>query len=161
MKIQVYINEAKVQLEADPDSKLLAVLRQRGLIRAKCGCQQGLCGACTVLLNNIPIPSCLIPVAAVRDAEIVTLEHFEKTDFYADIKKGFSRAGVHLCGLCDAGKIFMAYQFLAENATLNRTQVYKAISQFDCYCADTETIVKGVLAATNYRREREKKGGQK
>jgi carbon-monoxide dehydrogenase small subunit len=161
MKIQVYINEAKVQLEADPDSKLLAVLRQQGLTGVKCGCLKGLCGACTVLLNNIPVPSCLIPIAAVRDAKIVTLEHFEKTDFYADIKKGFSHVGIHLCGLCDAGKIFMSYQFLAENAMPNRTQVYDAMSQFACYCTDTDTIVKGVLAAVNYRREREKKGGQK
>jgi carbon-monoxide dehydrogenase small subunit len=112
------------------------------------------------LLNNIPVPSCLIPIAAVRDAEIVTLEHFKKTDFYADITKGFSRAGVHLCGICDAGKIFMAYQHLSENSTPDRTQVYAAISQLACYCADTDVIVNGVLMAANYRRERENKGGR-
>jgi carbon-monoxide dehydrogenase small subunit len=161
MKIQVYINEAKVQLEADPDSKLLAVLRQQGLTDVKCGCRQGLCGACTVLLNNIPIPSCLIPVAAVRDSEIVTLDHFVKTDFYADIEKGFSRTGVHLCGICDAGKIFMTYQLLTENTTPDRTHVYDALSQLACYCADTDTIANGVLMAANYRRERENKGRRK
>ena len=161
MKIQVYINEAQVQLEADPDSKLLAVLRQQGLTDVKCGCRKGLCGACTVLLNNIPVPSCLIPVAAVRDAEIVTLDHFKKTDFYADIEKGFMRAGVHLCVLCDAGKIFMAYQLLSGNSSLERVQVFKAVSTLECYCADTDTVVSGVLLAANYRREKEYKGRRK
>jgi carbon-monoxide dehydrogenase small subunit len=95
MIIPVTINDEQTQIDAEPDAKLLTVLRQRGLTDTKCGCLEGLCGACTVLLNNLPVPSCLIPVAALRDASIVTLSHFAKTDFYADIQKAFETAGVH------------------------------------------------------------------
>jgi carbon-monoxide dehydrogenase small subunit len=147
MIIPVTINDEPTQIDAEPDSKLLAVLRQRGFTDTKCGCLEGLCGACTVLLNDNPVPSCLIPVAAVRDANIVTLSHFAKTELYGDIKKGFEKVGVRLCGICDAGKIFAAYHFLTRRERLEFAQVYDVISRLECYCVDTGTIVKGILAA--------------
>jgi carbon-monoxide dehydrogenase small subunit len=160
MKIPVTINGEQIQLDASPEAQLLAVLRQRGLTDVKCGCQRGLCGACTVLLNNTPIPACLIPIAAVRDGHIITLGHFAKSDFYTDIKKGFARAGVRLCGICDGGKIFAAYQLLSSQVPPERQVIYETMSQLVCYCAGLDAIVNGVLAAADFHRERESAGGQ-
>jgi carbon-monoxide dehydrogenase small subunit len=147
MIIPVTINDEQTQIDADADAKLLQVLRQKGFTDTKCGCQTGLCGACTVLLNNLPVLSCLIPVALVRDANIVTLTHFTKTDCYADIKRAFDAKGIHLCGICDAGKIFAAYHLLSSSEWLDKSQVYTEVSKLACYCVDTGTIVQGILAA--------------
>ncbi|MDR3283549.1 MAG: 2Fe-2S iron-sulfur cluster binding domain-containing protein [Treponema sp.] len=158
MKIPVRINGEQIQIDCPPDANLLTVLRRRGYTGVKCGCQKGLCGACTVLLNDLPVLACLVPLAAVRNAAITTLGHFAQTDFYADIRKGFAGAEAHLCGICDAGKIFAAYQLLSNQISgqniPDRDKVSETMSQLGCYCSDLDSLVDGVLAAAAFRRER-------
>ena len=82
MKIPVTINGKKIILDENPDEKLLFVLRKQKLISVKIGCEAGKCGFCTVLLNDKPVSSCLIPVGIVKDCTIETLEYFSKSKEY-------------------------------------------------------------------------------
>ncbi|MDR3311746.1 MAG: 2Fe-2S iron-sulfur cluster binding domain-containing protein [Spirochaetaceae bacterium] len=157
MKIQITINDEPVLIDVKPDTPLVWVLRRQNLLSPKCGCGEGRCGACTVLLNDYPVPSCLVPAAAVRDARIVTLEHFAKTVVYADIQQGFSQAGVRFCGFCNAGKIFAAYELLRRTEKADRAQVIEELSAFSCQCADVSRTANGILIALNIRRRRENK----
>jgi carbon-monoxide dehydrogenase small subunit len=158
MNIPVTINEKQVLADVAPDMKLLLFLRSIGLMSPKQGCGEGHCGACTVLLDDEPVPSCLVPMAAVRNSEIVTLEHFSKTPAYADIQQGFVQTNVYFCGFCNAGKIFAAYQLLKNRGErLERSSIIKGIESLSCHCMDTNRIASGILIAANIRRKRESK----
>ena len=83
------LNSSKVILDAKPSESLLEVLRRQGLLSVKEGCTKGRCGSCTVLLDDRPVPSCVIPVGIVRNASIETLEFFLLTKEGEDITAGF------------------------------------------------------------------------
>jgi carbon-monoxide dehydrogenase small subunit len=158
MRIKLTINDEEVIADVDPDMKLLAYLRGVGLIGAKCGCMTGHCGACTVLLDDEPVPACLVPMAAVWNSTVVTLNHFATTTAYADIQQGFTQAGVYFCGFCNAGKIFAAYQLLKNRSErLEREAIIRTMESFSCHCMDTTRISNGILIAANIRRKRESK----
>jgi len=114
MKIPVILNGEKQILDARPDEKLLPVLRRQGLLSVKMGCTKGKCGSCTVLLDDNPIPSCIIPVAIIKNASIETLEFFLLTKEGEDIQNGFKQAGVNLCGFCSSARYFQTYELLKK-----------------------------------------------
>jgi carbon-monoxide dehydrogenase small subunit len=161
MNIPVTINEKQVLADVEPDMKLLPFLRSIGLMSPKQGCGEGHCGACTVLLDDDPVPSCLVPMAAVWNSSIVTLEHFSKTPEFADIQQGFAQTNVYFCGFCNAGKIFATYQLLKNRgARHERAGIIETMESFSCRCMDTARIASGVLIAANIRRKRESKEAQ-
>jgi aerobic carbon-monoxide dehydrogenase small subunit len=151
MKIPLTLNGSKTVIEAESDEKLLAVLRREGCLSVKCGCGKGICGACTVLLNTKPVPSCLIPVGIVRDCDIVTMEYFTKTEEYQDIMDGFSKAGIHLCGWCNAGKIFAAWSIISSYSRPTRKIINEEVSHLSPCCTDKDTLINGILYAAEFR----------
>lgn len=155
MKIPVILNDKKIVFDAEPNERLMTVLRREKLYSVKCGCEKGLCGDCSILLDDHVVPSCMIPVGMVRDRTIVTLEFFQTFPIYNDIITGFSQAGIHLCGYCTAGKIFTAYEVLNTYYRPDRQQLYNAISTFDCCCTDRDTLANGILYAVAAKHSRE------
>ena len=80
---------------------------------------------------------------------IVTLDHFKKlsTREYECIMDGFDDAGISLCGYCDAGKIFIAYDLIKHNKSLSKEMVLNAVQDLNPCCTDSETLVEGILRA--------------
>lgn len=157
MTITLTINEKKHVISADPSEKLLTVLRKEKLFSVKCGCQKGLCGNCMILLDDNPVPACLVPIGIVRDSKIVTLEYFKNDPCYQDIITGFNQAGIHLCGYCNAGKIFTAYTILKNYYRPTLDQIYSAIKNLDSCCTDFSTLTNGILYAVAEKHAREGK----
>lgn len=171
MKIPVLLNGEKTVLDVPSGKMLLNVLRERGLLSAKCGCFDGegtlkrqFCGACTVLLDGLPVPSCIVPVAIARDSEIITLEYFSQTPSYADIIRGFKIAGVRLCGFCDAGKIFAAEYLLRTSGEIGEQSngglpslktIYDGIAHLMPCCTSMKQLSEGIIHAFNNRVDRE------
>ncbi len=147
MKIPVMLNEVLTVLDEDPAVSLLHVLRKNGQLSAKCGCSQGHCGSCTVLLDDRAVASCIIPLAVVRDATIVTLEHFSKRPEYALIMDSFSKAGIRLCGYCNAGKILATYSLISSWGRPSRQQVCDTVRHLGCPCTERDSLVQGVMYA--------------
>lgn len=147
MKIPVTINKTKIILDEQPDEILGRVLHRNGCSSVKCGCMEGSCGSCTILLNDIPVAACKIPVGLVKDMDIVTLEFFEKSDFYSVIMEGFHKAGIKLCGYCNAGKIFSTYQILRSPKIPTREEIKEHMKHLSSCCTDLETLVNGVIYA--------------
>ena len=154
MIIDFTLNNEKIVVDTNPDTKLSIVLRENAIFSAKKGCDKGFCGACTVLLNNKPIPSCITPISMVRGGSITTLEYFCNTEDYQDIKAGFTSAGVELCGYCNAGKIFEAYEIILKFEKPEKAFISKQVSHFPCNCTETAVLVNGILMAANFRRKR-------
>lgn len=147
MNISVTLNGKKTVFEAQSEESLMSVLHNKTSAHVKCGCLQGFCGACTVLLNNEPVAACKLPVGIIRNAEIITLDYFEKTEEYNNIIKGFAKAGIQLCGYCDAGKIFTAYKILSLNKKVSREEISDYVKFLAPCCTDLDTLVNGILFA--------------
>jgi carbon-monoxide dehydrogenase small subunit len=158
MKIPLTLNGVAITINADPDTKLLEALRKENCVDVKCGCGLGLCGACAVLVNLSPVPACVVPVVAVRNCRIVTLEHYKTFPLYEDIQNGFKQAGVKLCGFCDAGKIFAAHDLITRSEHLSREQVEAALSSLGCRCVEENLLVNAVLYAATFKERRENRG---
>lgn len=145
MKIPVTLNGSKIILEANADESLMKILHKNGCISVKSGCAEGFCGACTVLLEDKPVPACKIPVGIVKNNDIVTLDYFVKTEEYSIIMSGFSKAGIKLCGYCNAGKIFAAYQILKLTKMPTRQEITDYVRTLSPCCTDLETLVNGII----------------
>ena len=151
MNVPVILNGNKTILEAPADETLMSVLRRIGCSSVKCGCGQGTCGSCTVLLNDSPVATCKIPLGIIQNADLVTLEYFERTKEYSIIMKGFELAGIKLCGLCDSGKIFSAYQLVKLNKIPTREEIYEQVRSLAPCCTDLNTLINGIILALEIR----------
>ena len=151
MNVPVILNGNKTILEAPADETLMSVLRRIGCASVKCGCGQGTCGSCTVLLNDNPVATCKIPLGIIQNADIVTLEYFERTKEYSIIIKGFELAGIKLCGLCDSGKIFSAYQLVKMSKIPSRDEIYEQVRSLAPCCTDLNTLINGIILALEIR----------
>lgn len=147
MKLSLTLNGEETVLEARPDERLLDVLRREGLISAKEGCAQGRCGACAVLLDGKPVPSCIVRAGLVSGSSVETLEGFSKSEHYEVIMRGFGQAGIRLCGYCDAGRILTAYSVIATCPRPDRAQLEAATAHMTCCCTESETYLNGIMYA--------------
>lgn len=145
MKIPIILNGSKIILEANADESLMKVLHKNQCPSVKSGCAEGFCGACTVLLDDKPVPACKIPVGIVKNNDIVTLDYFVKTEEYSIIMNGFAKAGIKLCGYCNAGKIFAAYQILKFGKMPTRQEITDYVRNLSPCCTDLETLVNGII----------------
>ena len=153
MTVTFTLNGQEKEFEFLPSETLLDVLRKNSLILQKKGCGKGFCGCCTVLLNDKPVASCKIPAVLARGKEIVTLEYFKKTQEYSDIMKGVKRAGIDLCGYCNAGKIFLAYEIITQPKLATKEEIANVFKTLSPCCTDLDTLVNGVWYTLAYRKK--------
>jgi len=155
MIVKFTLNGNTVFIDANPGERLVYILRRRyGLLGSREGCLSGRCGSCMVLLNGVPVPSCIIPIFQVHDAEITTIEGFRDGDDFADIEKGFLEAGVTTCGYCDSGKILTAHAILAANQRPTKEEIKEAYGGNVCRCTNIDDLVAGVKNAAIILRKR-------
>jgi aerobic-type carbon monoxide dehydrogenase small subunit (CoxS/CutS family) len=132
-----------------PLATLLHVLREElGVTSPKAGCNQGGCGACTVLVDGEPRRSCLTPLAAVEGAEITTVEGLGDPDELSAVQAAFHEHYAAQCGFCTSGFV-MATEALARRAggDVERVEVIEALSGHLCRCTGYVKIVEAATAA--------------
>ena len=113
MKIEFEINGQAMVVDTDPTRRLLDVLRDDlGLLSVKEGCGEGECGACTVLLNNKAVLSCMVMVGQVRGSSILTSEGLVRDNELHPIQRAFVDAGAVQCGFCTPGFVISTYALL-------------------------------------------------
>lgn len=154
MKVLLTIDSDKQTFDVEGSESLRDVLRQNNYTSIKCGCDEGKCGCCTVLLDGIPIPSCKIPIGILHNNDIITLKHFMADNTYKDITQGFSKAGISLCGFCNAGKIFAAGNIISKYANPSDDIIFSEVSGLAHCCTDTETLIKGIKYAIEIHKKR-------
>jgi isoquinoline 1-oxidoreductase subunit alpha len=135
MAITLKVNGVDRQVDVDGDIPLLWVLRDViGLTGTKFGCGRALCGACTVHLNGTPIRSCIMPVEAVGDGAITTIEAIGDTPAGKKIQEAWLDVEVVQCGYCQSGQIMSASALLASNPNPSDADIDAAMSGNICRC---------------------------
>ncbi len=146
--IQFKLNGSTVSLSADSDRKLLWVLRtDLGLMGAKYGCGEGLCGSCTVLVNNEPVRSCQTRLKDIQGKDILTIEGLSKNHALHPLQKAFMEHDALQCGYCTPGMIMQAYALLKKNSRPSPEQIIEGMEGNLCRCGAHTRIVKAVQAA--------------
>jgi aerobic-type carbon monoxide dehydrogenase small subunit (CoxS/CutS family) len=147
--MRLTVNGVEHDVLSPPLTTLLHVLREELVVTSpKAGCQQGGCGACTVLVDGEPRRSCLLPVAAVEGAEIATVEGLGEPDELSPVQAAFHEHYAAQCGFCTAGFV-MATEALRErsNGDIEREEVIEALSGHLCRCTGYVKIVDAATAA--------------
>lgn len=147
-KITLTVNGKPVTKEVEPALTLLRFLREHlQLTGAKEGCGQGECGACTVLVNNQPVNSCMIPVVSVAGCEITTIEGLGKDGQLDPVQEAFISEGAIQCGFCSPGAIMSAKALLLRNPSPSPEEIKEALGGNLCRCTGYTKIIKAVQAA--------------
>lgn len=157
--VSLKVNGDGYELSIPPWRTLLEVLREDlNLTGAKRSCQEGQCGACTVLLDGRPVYSCLFLAVEAQGKEILTIEGLARSAGALDpLQKAFAETGAVQCGFCTPGLVMAAKSFLAENPSPSEEEVRRAMVGHLCRCTGYFQIIEAILAAA---RERAGKGAQ-
>jgi aerobic-type carbon monoxide dehydrogenase small subunit (CoxS/CutS family) len=147
-KISFILNGKETEITIDPTLTLLWVLRdQFGLTGSKYGCGQGLCGACTVLVNSEAVRSCIIPVREIEGMEIVTIEGLSSDGLLHPLQKAFTEQDALQCGYCTPGMIMNAYGLLLNNPEPTRQEVIEGMNGNLCRCGAHIRIIEAIQIA--------------
>jgi carbon-monoxide dehydrogenase small subunit len=149
--IQVNINGQSYQAEVEARLLLSDFLRHDlGLTGTHVGCEQGACGACTILLDGAPVRSCLMLAVQADGHEIQTVEGLGTPDNLHPVQEAFHEAHGLQCGFCTPGFLMTLVPFLAENPDPSEAEIREAISGNLCRCTGYQHIVDAVkIAAGN------------
>ena len=146
--IQFRLNDKPVSMTLDSDRKLLWVLRtELELTGVKYGCGMGLCGACTVLVNNRARRACQVPVKNIRGTEIVTIEGVAANGKLHPLQEAFVKHDAFQCGFCAPGMILNAYSFLQYNPRPSYDEVLQGMDNNLCRCGSYTRIFQAILTA--------------
>ena len=142
------INGGEVEFLCEPRQSLLEVLRDvLRLTGAKEGCNNGNCGACTVLMNGLPVDSCLVLGVEAEGAEISTVEGIAELGHLHSVQQCFLEGAALQCGVCTPGFIVAAKALLDKNPTATEQEIRFNLAGNLCRCTGYDKIVRSVQAA--------------
>lgn len=150
--VSLTVNGQQYEEQIEPRMLLTDFLRhQLGLTGTHVGCEHGVCGACTILLDGQPVRACLIFAVQADGHEIMTVEGLaEGREDLHPLQRGFWEAHGLQCGFCTAGFLMTLVPFLEANPDPSEHEVRKAISGNLCRCTGYQHIVDAVLLAADY-----------
>jgi carbon-monoxide dehydrogenase small subunit len=148
-EILLKVNGTNYHVAIEPRRTLVEVLRENlGLTGTKKSCNQGDCGACTVLMDGRPVASCLVLALDAQGKEILTIEGLSEGEKLHPIQEAFLKYGAIQCGFCTPGMVMSAKALLDENLDPTTTEIRKAISGNLCRCTGYQHIVDSIMAAS-------------
>lgn len=157
VKLKLKVNGKMQLLEVEPDASLLEVLRDQLFLRGtKKGCEEGECGACTVLIEGVPVVSCLTPALKCQGLSVETVEGMENGGQLHPLQEAFLEAGAVQCGYCTAGMLMSSRHLLEKNPEPKSEEIKMALSGNMCRCTGYVQIFDAVQLAAKKMKELEK-----
>ncbi len=148
MEVSFELNGEPVTVAVEPYVSLLDMLRdEMGVKSVKKGCEQGECGACTLLLDGAPVTSCLVLAPQVEGRYVTTIEGLEKNSLMIDLREAFIENGAIQCGFCTPGTLISAYALLRDNPNPSMDEVKRGIEGNICRCTGYTKIIEAILDA--------------
>jgi aerobic-type carbon monoxide dehydrogenase small subunit (CoxS/CutS family) len=147
-RLSLDVNGEAHVVEVEPQETLLHVLRERlGLTGTKANCEEGECGACTVLVDGLPVNSCLLLAVRAQGKSILTIEGLAKDGRHERLLTTFANEGAIQCGYCSPGFLMSSAALLAAHPSPTRAEIVDALSGNICRCTGYTKIVKAVFLA--------------
>jgi aerobic-type carbon monoxide dehydrogenase small subunit (CoxS/CutS family) len=152
--IDFTLNGKPVKVTADGERRLLWVLRtDLGLTGTKYGCGEGICGACTILVDGKAVRSCRMPAGEARGKKILTIEGLTEDGRLHPLQKAFLDRGALQCGYCTPGMIMNAYGLLLHNPQPTEKEIVQAMNDNLCRCGAHLRIIQAIeVAAAELRK---------
>jgi carbon-monoxide dehydrogenase small subunit len=148
--IELTVNDEIRQVEVEPQTTLLEVLRENlHLTGTKEGCGLGDCGTCIVLVDGMPVNSCLVLAADARGGRVTTIEGLQKEGKLHPLQQSFIDEAAVQCGFCSPAMILSAKALLDENPRPNQNDIKQALSGVLCRCASYRKVIAAVQAAAS------------
>jgi aerobic-type carbon monoxide dehydrogenase small subunit (CoxS/CutS family) len=153
--IELRVNGRSYEIAIEPSRLLLEVLRQElDLTGSKRGCDDSSCGACTVLVDGVPMLSCTLLAASCEEQEITTVEGVSEHGSLAAIQKSYGDWGGAQCGYCTPGFMMTVKHLLSQNQNPTEDEIRRALSSNLCRCTGYTQMYQAIRAAI----EAEQKG---
>ena len=151
--LSLRVNGSPTEGLVEPRTSLLTFLREQcGLTGAKRGCEEGECGACSVLLDGHPVNACLIFAVEAEGRNVTTIEGLGSAAHLSPIQQAFMETGASQCGFCIPGILLAAHALLEAEAHPGEQRIRRAISGNICRCTGYHRIVKGIQLAAELKR---------
>jgi xanthine dehydrogenase YagT iron-sulfur-binding subunit len=155
VEVDLCINGIRRRLVVEPRWSLLYVLREKlALTGTKLGCERGECGACTVLIDEVPRYACLTLAVEAQEAKIVTLEGLMQGERLGTVQQAFVEHDAFQCGYCTPGQIMSAEGLLRRNPAPSSAEIRRAMSGNLCRCGAYTHIQQAVARASDLRGDR-------
>ncbi len=146
--IDFHLNHKPTQLRVESSRRLLWVLRtDLNLTGTKCGCEAGLCGACTVLIDDQAARSCQVPVGEIKNKQVVTIEGLARNGQLHPLQESFIEHDALQCGFCTPGMILQAYSLLQSNPHPTEKEIRQGMKDNLCRCGPHQRIVAAIAGA--------------
>jgi carbon-monoxide dehydrogenase small subunit len=146
--ISFKLNGKSVSVTTDGQRSLLWVLRtDLGLTGTKYGCGKSLCGACTVMIDDRAVRSCIVPVRSIKGKKVLTIEGLAKNGKLHPIQEAFVKHDALQCGFCTPGMILNAYGLLLKNPQPTREEIIEGMEYNLCRCGAHIRIIRAIESA--------------
>lgn len=152
--VQFILNGKPVTFSVEPRTSLLRALREYGLTSVKRGCEEGECGTCTVVIDDVPQKSCMVLALEAEGKSVLTAEGLigPKGELHP-VQKAFIEEGAIQCGFCTPGMVMSAYAFLRKNLNPTEEEIRTALAGNLCRCTGYIPIFRAVRRAAAEMRE--------
>jgi len=148
ISFELTVNGRPRELNVEARKTLADALREDlGLTGTHLGCEHGVCGACTVIVNGEAVRSCLMLAVQARNAEVMTIEGLERDGQMHPIQLAFRESHSFQCGFCTPGFVLSTLAFLSESTSPSEEEIREALSGNICRCTGYQSIVEGVQLA--------------
>ena len=160
-QVKIMVNGEWKTASVKPETTLLELLRETwGLTGAKRGCDEGDCGACTVLLDGQPVNACLVLAVRVNGRKVTTIEGLGDEEQPHPLQTAFVQHGALQCGYCGPGMLLSAKALLDANPNPTEAEVRQGLSGNLCRCTGYSKIVEAVLSASRVMKKNRSQGGR-
>jgi carbon-monoxide dehydrogenase small subunit len=145
--IRFELNGRPVSIQIEPHRNLVELLQQFDLFGARESCGQGLCGCCTVLVDDAAVSGCLYLASLVDGKRVTTVEHLDSGGSLSPVQQAFIACGAFQCGFCTPGFVLMTHQLLQRYPDPTEEQIRDYLSGNLCRCAAYPEIIEAVKKA--------------
>lgn len=146
--IKFILNNKEVFSKAEPNERLLDILRNEfNITGVKCGCKEGECGACSIILDGRLVNSCLVAIGSIEDSKVTTIEGYRETERFKVLDKAYAAVSAVQCGFCIPGMILASECILDKNPNPTEAEIREGISGNLCRCTGYNAIVKAIEIA--------------
>jgi carbon-monoxide dehydrogenase small subunit len=155
-RLELLVNGRSISAEVEPRTHLADFLREALMLTGtNLGCEHGVCGACTLMIDGLPMRSCLVPAVACAGTEVRTIEDFDRDPLMGELRAAFSAEHALQCGYCTPGMLATAHDIVTRLPSADDARIRRELSGNLCRCTGYGGVVRALRRVLDARRTRE------